>query len=80
VVVEPAVGNPTDAGFGKRDNAPMWISFPYRPQSSSASRFTAGAFGFLAFQRMPRGSLALFLRSSLATAAQPQPPRGKVLP
>jgi hypothetical protein len=48
VVVEPAVV-PTDAQFGKRDNAPMWISFPYRPQFSSASRFTAGAFGFLTF-------------------------------
>ena len=38
MVVGPAVGNPTDARFGKRDNTPMWISFPYRPQSSSASR------------------------------------------
>jgi hypothetical protein len=28
VVVEPAVRNPTDTRFGKRRNAPMWISFP----------------------------------------------------
>ena len=28
MVVEPAVGNPTDARFGKRDNAPMWIFVP----------------------------------------------------
>jgi hypothetical protein len=51
VVVEPAVGNPTDARFGKRNNVPMWISFPYRPQFSSASRFTAGAFGFFTFSQ-----------------------------
>ena len=52
VVVKPAVGNPTDAQFGKRDNAPMWISFPYRPQSSSASRLTAGACGFLTLSQL----------------------------
>jgi hypothetical protein len=31
VVVEPAVGNPTDARFGKRNNVPMRISFPLSP-------------------------------------------------
>ena len=57
VVVEPAVGNPTDTRFGKRGNAPMWISFPYR--SSSASRFTAGAFGFLTFNDVAEINLAV---------------------
>jgi hypothetical protein len=28
IVVEPAVGNRNAARFGKRGNAPMWISFP----------------------------------------------------
>src|SRR4029079_1336202 len=36
-----------DAVFGDLVPRPLWDLSPHRPQSSSASRFTAGASGFL---------------------------------